>query len=638
MKKTFTLLMVMATVGLLKAQNTAPAYGADQYGVIEKADLEMTLCDFEKDAKAEVLFDREIMYFDHIERHIRIKIFDDVAKEFGNISINYLGGAGAYLTNIQAETFNLVDGKIQTTKLDDKQLYKEKLDKWRYKMVFAMPDVKAGSVIEYSYNLYNGRFYFPRWFYQNVIPERYNELNVESTDLDLIPNPHVSQPFAKKGIVYDILPNHKFVQTAMTNVPSLSKEPYMTSLTDNLQSMSYNLTGVSYIHIDFTWKKIAKFLAENEDFGMQINTKLLNEDSVITKAKKMKSVDDKVSYTFNTVRDAMKWNGSDTWFTNDGTYTAWKNKAGNSSEINLVLCHLLKREGVNASPMLVSTRENGKVNPAYINTDQFNRTVVYVPNQVDTSLFYVLDAANRYNSYNQMPPALLNSVGLSIDINNENGKLVGIEDDDPVRKIVLIDAGIDPDGKLTGTADISDFGYNRNKTIEQYKTLDDKKFLEYLTSNNNGIAISNLKFDNMDVDTLPLTTNFSFTADLQGSDQGYIYLNTNFFTSLNSNPFLGDKRATDIDFGYRDNYSISCTYKIPAGYKVDVLPKNINTIMPDGSLSFKRFIVEQDGIISVRYSIDHKKTFYFKEGYADFHEFYKKMYEMLNEQIVLKKS
>jgi len=58
MKKTFTLLMVMATVGLLKAQNTAPAYGADQYGVIEKADLEMTLCDFEKDAKAEVLIGR----------------------------------------------------------------------------------------------------------------------------------------------------------------------------------------------------------------------------------------------------------------------------------------------------------------------------------------------------------------------------------------------------------------------------------------------------------------------------------------------------------------------------------------------------------------------------------------------------
>jgi hypothetical protein len=40
----------------------------------------------------------------------------------------------------------------------------------------------------------------------------------------------------------------------------------------------------------------------------------------------------------------------------------------------------------------------------------------------------------------------------------------------------------------------------------------------------------------------------------------------------------------------------------------------------------------------VRLNIDHKKSIYFKEEYADFHEFCKKMYEMLNEQIVLKKS
>jgi hypothetical protein len=40
----------------------------------------------------------------------------------------------------------------------------------------------------------------------------------------------------------------------------------------------------------------------------------------------------------------------------------------------------------------------------------------------------------------------------------------------------------------------------------------------------------------------------------------------------------------------------------------------------------------------VRYIINRKRTFYTKEEYTGLFQFYKKMYEMLNEQIVLKKS
>jgi hypothetical protein len=95
---------------------------------------------------------------------------------------------------------------------------------------------------------------------------------------------------------------------------------------------------------------------------------------------------------------------------------------------------------------------------------------------------------------------------------------------------------------------------------------------------------------------------------------------------------------TDIDFGYLQNYSINAIYKMPAGYKSDALPKSVTIVMPDKSVSFKRFVGEQDGSISIRYSITYNKPEYEKENYPDFHEFFKKMHEMLNEQIVLKKS
>lgn len=141
----------------------------------------------------------------------------------------------------------------------------------------------------------------------------------------------------------------------------------------------------------------------------------------------------------------------------------------------------------------------------------------------------------------------------------------------------------------------------------------------------------------MEVDSLPLMQNIEFSLDLAGSDENYIYLNPNMFTSLKKNLFLSEKRMTDVDFRYLRNYTVNGMYKIPAGYKVDALPKSVTIVMPDKGVSFKRLVAEQDGSIVVRYAISYNRTQYSKEDYPDFHEFFKQMHEMLNEQIILKK-
>jgi hypothetical protein len=145
-----------------------------------------------------------------------------------------------------------------------------------------------------------------------------------------------------------------------------------------------------------------------------------------------------------------------------------------------------------------------------------------------------------------------------------------------------------------------------------------------------------MTFENMEIDTLPLRQKLDFNFDL-GADDSYITFTANLFTGLKTNPFLAENRFTDIDFGYRDNYAVTGIFKIPAGYKIDAMPKSISMAIPDGTIVFKRFVAEQDGSIMVRFSIDHKKSLYFKENYPEFREFSKKMYEMLNETIVLKK-
>lgn len=60
--------------------------------------------------------------------------------------------------------------------------------------------------------------------------------------------------------------------------------------------------------------------------------------------------------------------------------------------------------------------------------------------------------------------------------------------------------------------------------------------------------------------------------------------------------------------------------------------------MPDKSFTFRRIIGEQEGTILIRYTISYNVAEYSKDHYPDMYEFFKKMYEMLNEQIVLKKA
>ena len=142
----------------------------------------------------------------------------------------------------------------------------------------------------------------------------------------------------------------------------------------------------------------------------------------------------------------------------------------------------------------------------------------------------------------------------------------------------------------------------------------------------------------MEVDTLPLVQHIDFNFNLPGADENYIYFKPNLFSSAFDNDFLSEHRFTDIDFGYMSADAINGVYKIPAGYKTDALPKSVSMAMADNSILFKRMVAEQDGSIFVRYSLSFKKSLFFKENYEEFHAFFKKMNEMMNEQIVLKKA
>jgi len=675
MNKSFTLLSILAFAATI-AKSQTPVYQDQPYGKIDKEDLEMTSCDFEKDANAEVLLDiSNIYYSDDLKTvvndvHRRIKIFNINGNSSADIRIPYISyQKKENITGLEAETINMVDGQTEITKLDKKSIYNTAVDQLRNEITFTLPDIKPGCIIEFKYkstSLYNAAI--PNWYFQETIPVRYSELKTAIPDLLYFrPQLRIFQPLVKHTVsveaqVLKVMThivqmgsssmtgsqetdtynyNNRCEVWGMANIPSVRADAYMSSFADNAERLSLDLVsfkpigGIVADNISGTWARVGGDLIDAEDFGSQLNRTLNDEDVITGRAALLKSNDEKVAFVFNEVKNAMKWNGIDRWYTIDGTHKAWENKSGNSTEINLCLYHLLRQLKIEAYPMVVSTRGNGRPDPWRTSVWQFNRTIVYVP--IDTNKSYILDATGKYNLYNELPAELLNSFGLYVNKSKKTYDTVSIKKDLPVRQVVLINAEIKPGGKVEGTAQISSASYDRMNAIERYKRDGEEKYINYLRHDDNNLKISSLKFDNMEVDSLPLTQNMTFNLDLAGTDENYIYLNPNLFTPLKTNPFLSENRLTDIYFGFLRNYSINSVYKLPAGYKVDALPKSVSMVMPDKSISFKRVIAEQDGSLLVHFIINYTRTAFSAGEYAGIHDFYKKMYEMLNEQIVLKK-
>ena len=588
-----------------------------------------------------VLFDRAEVSYRYASvimlRHKRIKIFNDKGLDEAKVRIEYYGGDNnENVSDITAETVTLNDNVIQYTPVDKSLIYKQTIDKEKKVIVFTFPNVKPGSVVEFKYKWttpYAGNF--PDWFFIDDIPTRYSEFQAEfSKDYTFKSIERVTQPFAKDTSFFvngkDNKQGKKYIW-ALNNIHTLKDEQYITSMMDNAQCVLFQITGYS----ERTWDATITDLLKFDDFGGQLDTtiNLNGQEKIMAKVNAMKTQDEKIAYIFNLVKSTITYNDFYGIYTDDGIKKAWNKKTGDASEINLLIYHFLKKAGIDVYTMLVN--RYGKIDPRYASTHQVNKTVDYI--RVDSTKQYVLDATNKYYVYNEIPFYLLNSNGLMIDPNHKNSAFIRLDNESPAKKVVFINAEITSGGKMTGTTQINDFSYNRTFVLKDYKDDGESKYKDELRESDNNLKILSFKMENMEADSLPLTQNIDFSLDLTGSDENYIYFSPNLFTGFKTNPFLSEERFSDIDFKYLNNCTIGGHYKIPAGYKVDAMPKNVSLSMPDKSITLKRIIGEEDGYIQVHYVVNFKRSLFLKGEYLSLRDFYKKLHELLNEEVVLKK-
>jgi hypothetical protein len=618
------------------------------FGQIDKAELQMSECDFDKNAEALVLFDVEEVVgkvypysvYTETERHIRIKILKNKGLDEANIKIIYLRGQEGDRVNIvDAQTYNLDgSGKIVVTKLDKKTIVDKEINKKLSEKIFTFPDVRTGSVIEYTYKISGSISSGLRnWYFQKSIPVRFSRYTTDfPQSIELVCRSHCTLQVNEHNSIEGF--NNIKVFT-MTNVPALRDEPYMTCEDDYTQRVEPDLVAVTLnghrTGLTESWGSIVYMLMSDVDFGQQLTKNIPRTDDLEDSLQPVTDSIKKMNIIYRYVRDNMHWNGRSNIWALDGVKSAWKNKKGTSGEINLILVNLLKDAGLEAYPVLVSSRNNGRINFSTPEWRQFNAVMALV---VIKGHDYVLDATDRYNSSKLIPWEVNYSDGLVIEKFDtfKWGWKTLWDENDMFKDLVLIQGNIDDQGVMTGEATISSYDYSRVERMEDMKEGKDKFIEKYFSSRNATVHVDSTLIKNEGVDTLPLSQKVWFNEKLSSSGN-YKYFSTNLFTGLEKNPFTADRRFSDIFFGANQNYTIAESFFIPDGYAFDELPKNIKMIMPDTSIVFTRLISAQNDLLNMRITLEFRKPVFAASEYEPFREFYKKLFGMLNEQIVIKK-
>jgi hypothetical protein len=212
--------------------------------------------------------------------------------------------------------------------------------------------------------------------------------------------------------------------------------------------------------------------------------------------------------------------------------------------------------------------------------------------------------------------------------------LIELKSADKFVNDVFFTCSVEVDGKISGQTSLKSSGYARNLRLYTYK----KDKLKEMVEDNAGITIKadSISVTNEEDELLPFEQSIEFSGNLQtGGD--YFFLPYSLFTGLGKNPFIAENRVMDIDFDYPKTYVVTGTYYLPDDLVINELPRNTKLIMPDTSIILNRKTQQDGKIISLRLSLEMLHGNYPAEQYPYLKDFFKRMYAILDERIVLKK-
>lgn len=613
-----------------------------ELGKVSIAELEEKVHPLDSGAVAAILFCKGVSKIDNSDSHttiqIRIKIYKKEGYDWANAQFAFPTGKSNTISLTDVFTYNLVDGKIIKSKLKPESEFIDKNNKnyWLKKITF--PDVKEGSVIEYKIKSYGGGI--RDWDFQKSIPVNYSEFKTIIPDAFTFKRnitgffiPKVTTQIASNTYTYLA----KETTYCLQNLPAMKEEDYVNNVKNYCASISHELETISipgsfFKSFSTDWPTVVKTIYEYEDFGPELNkTGYFEEDIKLLLEGKTKP-EDKMATILNYVKSNIKWNNYLGYGCEKGVRKAYKEKSGNCADINLMLTAMLRYSGLEANPVLISTRSNG-IN-FFPSTQGFNYVIAGIETPTGIAL---LDATDEFSTVNVLPLRDLNWVGRLIrkDGTSETVDLMPKKNSNDLVSMIF---DVKEDGKIEGKARRQYSDYNafnfRTKTAKE----NEETYIEKIENENGQIEVSNYKRINQNEISEPVSESFSFAgSNLSEIIGDKIYITPMLFFLNEKNPFKQEKREYPVDFGFPFAKRYAIIIKIPANFTVENLPKSLSLVMEDdlGVFKFDIAVVGNTLQLSIVHQINEA---IFPVGkYEMLKEYYKTMIAKETEKIVLKR-
>jgi len=596
----------------------------------------------------------------HFKHYKRVHILNKNGFDIANVSISlYSDGTDEEsLDKLKAVTYNLENGKVVETKLDVKDaVFKDKISKEWVVKKFTFPNVKEGSIIEFEYTKKSDFLNnLESWEYQGGYPRLWSEYNVSIPDFlgyvflrqgyknyDISDKKDRHESYTVLNTLgynterYQLSSNVADYRWVMKNVPALKEESFTSTLQNHISKIEFQLAEyrapLTYRNLIESWAKVAGKMLASESFGEKLakDNGWLSDITrpLVTGAKDMR---EKAFRIYNYVRDNFTCTDhSDLWAAQT-LKNIVKTKNGTVSEINLLLTAMLKHEDIPASPVILSTRSNGKTYELYPLLSQYNYVVVRA--MVDNKVIF-MDASEPRLGFGHLPVRCYNGHARIID---ETAYALEIASDTLMEvkntSVFLIN---DEKSNIVGSFTQTPGYYESLGLRDRIKEKGQEELVKSIKKDfGQEISIANFKVDSLEKYEENVSLRYDF--DLLGEKEDIIYFNPLFGEGYMENPFKAAERSYPVEmpFGFDETYTLQM--EVPAGYVVDELPKSMVVKMNEAGEGVFEYRISQSGNgISFRSRVRLARANFLPDEYEMLREFFNLIVKKQAEQIVFKK-
>jgi len=630
------------------------AFAQSKYGNATIEELEMTSYPQDTSAIALILLkngethfvfnDQKGFQFEYTLQ-MKIKILKKEGLDFCDQQISFYEESSDWKESVRGlsgTTYNLENGKVVKTKLSKEFIFDGDVnERWKLKK-FTMPAAKVGSVIEFKYTITSDFFWELRDFafqssvpiqyakYEVRIPEYYHyNMNMGGYLRVQTKDEPVNDQIFLGGQIFSFTARQ--LTFTIQDAPALKDEKYLWCKNDYLTKVSFELRSTQYpgqMVKTFTssWGKIDEQILKSS-YNSNVKKTGLFKDNITKTDNDFQNAAEILSM----IKYKVKWN--DKYNALPGNIgDALKNGLGSSADMNFLLINALKAAGLDAYPVILSTRSNGRIPFTHPSLSAFNYVITGVT--IDSKKYFT-DAAAKYGNWNMLPErcmvpqARIMKEGACEWVNlstiSSGTTLI-------ITKSKFVDDKCKMDitwtRKGNNAYDFRSFFFERHKDQEDY--------VSNLATNLNG-EISDFKIENeMDINK-DVKTEFTLTKDMPLGDD-HVYINPLQIKLFSENPFTAEERTFPINFDHLENYIQIVDIEIPEGYTVEELPKAEKYIFgEDTPISFTYNISHQGNIIKLHYQYQLKKLLLLQDEYVALKDFFAKVILKNSEQIVLKK-